>query len=304
MLTRRDALGIMAACASERALAYSAAGGVISAPDPLIINPTTVANGANVTAFTDTTGKSSATLPAAASTHLVLVIAGQSNMANTFTSAYTPTHTGHVFNFNIFNGLTYAAADPLLGCTRSGAPYGDGNMAGRIADKLLTAGPATDVTLVPIAVDASSCDDWNNGALRTYFRTTYARLRMRGLTATAILWGQGETDTFLGTGQGAYGASLSALIARTREYGFTCPWFVAQETMYTNSTSSAIRAAQAGVVDHASGIWAGPDADTLTGATNRDTVITPTNTHFTDTGSDACAALWVTKLQAFGAPFA
>ena len=63
-------------------------------------------------------------------------------------------------------------------------------------------------------------------------------------------------------------------------------------------TTGAIQAAQAGIVNHAAVIWAGPNADSLTGS-NRQT----DNTHFTDSGADAYAGLWQTALVAYGAPF-
>lgn len=224
----------------------------------------------------------------------VLLIAGQSNVCNSFPTPYTPSNTNAVYNFNVYDGATYNAADPLLGCSIDTAA---GNFAGRLADKLITAGLFSKVLLVPVGIDGTQVSQWTSGA-NFGSRVTVAlrRLSARGLSVTAALWGQGESDH--GTAQATYQTSLGTVITNSRADGYNGPWFIAKQTLLANAIDSTVQAAQVAMVNHGSGIWAGPDADTLTGGTNR-----TDGTHFTDVGADAYAGLWQTALHAFGAPF-
>lgn len=226
----------------------------------------------------------------------VLITAGQSNIANNATSLYVPTNGTKVDNLNPYNGATYAYKDPIMGCSGT-LGVGKGNPAGRLADKLINANKFDRVIILPIALDGTSAADWQN-TLYPRMRTAFRRLAYRGMTATAILWGQGEQDNFLGTLQGSYTTTMSAVIGASRADGFSGPWFIAQQTWRAGVTSAAVQAAQAALVNHSSNIWAGPNSDSLD-ATNRQA----DNTHWNDTGADAYAGLWQTALAAFGAPF-
>jgi hypothetical protein len=223
----------------------------------------------------------------------ILVLAGQSNICNLGPTAYTPTNIGKVDNLNPCNGAIYTAVDPLLGCSSTG-----GNPGSRLADKLINASLFDRVVLVPVAIGGSAAADWQN-SYGNRLTAALGRVRARlGVSPSAILWGQGEADTNLATSQSSYQASMTAVISATRTAGYTGPWFIAQQSWNGGATSAAVQAAQLALVDHGSNIWAGPNADSL-GAADRQA----DNTHFNDAGMDAYAGLWLTALQAFGAPF-
>jgi hypothetical protein len=121
------------------------------------------------------------------------------------------------------------------------------------------------------------------------------RLSARGLSPSAILWGQGESDH--GIAQATYQADLTTTIGISRTAGYAGPWFIAKQSMLSGATDANVQAAQIAMVNHPSGIWAGPDADSIGTGSRSD------GTHFNDTGSDTYAGLWQTALHAYGAPF-
>lgn len=264
--------------------------GSSSAPDPFIFPEIS-----GVTGNYDTNSK---TLVSSALNggirNCVLLIAGQSNVCNSAPTIYTPTNAGKVDNFCIYNGATYSAVDPLLGCSTA---IPAGNFAGRLADKLINANKFDRVILCPVGVDGTAISLWtNNSNLGSRITVGLARLAARGLTPTAILWGQGESDH--GTSQVNYQAALGGIIANSRVSGYAGPWFIAKETWLGGAVDADVQNAQLAIVDHSAGIWAGPNADSLN-ASNRQ----GDNTHFNDTGADAYAALCQTALGLFGAPF-
>lgn len=298
-------------------LNVSALPGGVTSPDPF--SGCMISNSSfNILPNTQTIGKTLASsVIDTTKVNVVLIIAGQSLNANQAPSLYTPTNTGHVFNFNVEDGATYAAVDPLLGTSNGSVPplqgTGQGNFAGRLADALINAGTIQNVYLVTIAIGGSSSADWSTGPLgsgcsyRTRFAQTYNRLAARGIvpgltnTTFAILWGQGEADN-CGTSQATYTANLNTIIAASRSAGFTqgsVPWFVNTETWASGSVCAAVQAAQAAVVNHPNNIWAGYNLDGLN-ATFRQS----DNTHLNDTGAATYATGMAAALHASGiSPF-
>jgi hypothetical protein len=281
-------------------------------PDPYSLVPpvASVAGGATCGQFPDwdnINGRVQVNLSSLTGTTLVLVIAGQSLSTNCVNSTYTPTNTGKVLNFSICDGGTYQSKDPHLGCTGyhpnlpsnpwpTGLAYGS-----RLADLLINAGKATNVILVPIGVGGSNILDWQvGGGNNPRIAVTAARLAAAGLSPTAFLFNQGTSNNN-GTTQVTYQTAGASMISTIRaQSGWTnVPIFIAQESMASNgTTSAAVRAAQAALVDHVNKVWAGPDTDSLNN-TNRQS----DNLHWNATGSAALAALWQTALGLYGAPF-
>ena len=76
-------------------------------------------------------------------------------------------------------------------------------------------------------------------------------------------------------------------------------WIVALTTWDTRASNSAIRAAQAAVVNHTT-IFGGPDLDTLVGTVCSGSACRQAadNTHFTGNGSDSAATLWESVIAA------
>lgn len=225
----------------------------------------------------------------------VLVTFGDSLGCNVATSAFTPVNA-NVLNYCIYNGATYSAVDPVLGCSNGGGVLGPGNMFTRLADSVQGTGKFTKTLLVPAGVGGTVVSQWSTDSFLR-IKSTFARLAAAGVTAKGVLIQLGANDCSNGTLQAAYTASQAAMIAQIRLY-YAGPIFIATETWFAGAVSAGIVAAQAAAVNHGALIWAGPNTDSLN-ATNRQA----DNTHWNDTGAAACAALWLTALQAFGPPF-
>jgi hypothetical protein len=222
---------------------------------------------------------------------LVLVTVGQSNGANSGSVAYTPTNADKVDNFNIFDGGTYKAVDPLLGCTiRSSATCG--NIAGRIADKLINGGYCQRVILVPICYGGTPVARWaTGGVLNRRLALVPQILASRGLAASLYIWIQGETDNNpLNTSQAAYTASLAQVIATP---GDGVPWMISKCTLINGAVSTAVQAAQ-DAAPNGINVFQGANLDSLTGLVYRQVDLT----HLTGAGHDAGADLFVPKIVA------
>jgi hypothetical protein len=234
----------------------------------------------------DLTGRMEVACAAGART-AVLVVVGQSLSVNETPTAYTP--SGNVDQLNIFNGKCYKAKDPLLGINVSGGTVTDqrGTWMSRMADNLIAHGKFDRVILVPMAVGNTRADQWASNADAPYLlnkiNVVGLRLRDAGLSCTAVMWGQGESDTSAGTSQAAYAAAILTAIAEFRRT-MPCPILVAQESYYYGATSAAVLAAQASVVN-GSTVFAGENVDSIPSSGRYD------NTHLTDAGAATRAAL-------------
>lgn len=227
----------------------------------------------------------------------ILLFAGQSTISGNCPTPYVPASV-KVENFSIYDGGCYVYRDPPLGTSCVMPAPGPGCPIGRIGDKILAQNKAERVITVPICIGGTSIAQWlSDPAIAPRIGVAGRRLAAAGLlsSVTAICWQQGESDQYFGTTQADYASRLAALIAAFRSAGFACPILIAQTTWFGGTTSAAIRTAQAAAVNNATGIYAGPDTDTLT-ATSRQA----DNTHWTDAGSDSLASLWVDALTAAG----
>lgn len=191
----------------------------------------------------------------------VILIAGQSNGANSLPVLYTPAHA-RVHNVCIQNGGMYQAADPLLGCE-----YGGGCFATRLGDMLVDAGMYDRVILVPISLFGTSMEQWT-GPLLHRFGVAASRARALGLTFTHVLWHQGESDNSLETPRAVYLRMARQLVAAMRAVGITAPVLFARACTFTGSLAFSaaeleIRGAQTDILDPALGIFPGPDTDML-----------------------------------------
>lgn len=222
----------------------------------------------------------------AGETTLVLLIAGQSLVANSSDSFYTPVHSGKVDNLSLLDGGTYAASDPLLGCDGDG-----GTWMGRCADKLIDAGVCARVILVPVACGGTSITLWEPGAMFSD-RITIAARRCAavGLVPNLVLWEQGQADHGMATA--TYKAKLESLIASARTAGLSAPWLIARSTMENNITDANIQAAQTAVLN-GTDILAGANSDSLPATPYR-----RDQTHWNALGADAAANLWRNAIMA------
>ena len=121
--------------------------------------------------------------------------------------------------------------------------------------------------MVPASMAGSWVGDWDPAkcGCNNYVRLRVALLRCfaLGYMPDAIIWHQGEGDSGSNTPQANYQASASRMIAQSRLEGYSGPWFVCQVSWNGSATNNNIRAAQAALVNHSLGIYAGADTDTL-----------------------------------------
>jgi hypothetical protein len=221
----------------------------------------------------------------------VFIIVGQSNCCNSVPSAYSPANASKIDNILIYNGGTYAGADPMLGCENISPGVLLGNWVTRFADKEITGGKYARVILMPIGIGGTTIAQWApGGELNPRLLVAPKRLASVGLTVSAFIWMQGESNH--GTAQATYSAALTTVIGTPRASGFNAPWIIGKCTYITGTIDANVQAAQV-AAPNGTTIFAGADTDTLTAASRQ-----ADNTHFTDAGSDAAAALWVTAVNA------
>lgn len=220
----------------------------------------------------------------------VFVTIGQSRIANNSSSPatpYTPTNGVKCLNLNPYDGHYYVLQDPVLGCSAS-VGYLNAGWQARLADRLINAGKYTKVVIIPIAIAGSSISEWNpsSGAYSDRLRAASALLTDKGITPTAWLCQIGTTDNINGMSQSDFQTYMRAAInfQRSQPGRANDKWMIAQDTVASGVTSSAIRAAQAAVATDAKN-YLGPDCDTVPSG-DMDTL------HYNDTGNDFVAGLW------------
>lgn len=219
------------------------------------------------------------------------LLCGQSNIENTLAEMYTTQNTAKVHDFSIWDGGLYNGQAPISG---TGRAFGGGCWMTMFADKLIAAGTFDHVVLAGAAIGGTVISQWAPGGdCHQKMIAAIARCLSFRVPLTAALWQQGENDTRAGTTQAEYAASLSAMLAATRDAGLACPWLLGKSTVYGGPQDDGIRAAIDGAVNGVD-VFAGADTDTLTGSTYRQ----PGGVHFTLAGGDAEADLWV---SAYGA---
>lgn len=281
-----------------------------------------VAANPNINYFPDwnnPNGKEVVDMSTLTGTTIVVVVIGQSNTTNVTPALYVPTNRIGVINFNIGNGGFYranssgGAIDPLLGCTGFAPnlpnPWPNGNWIGQLADQLITAGKATNVVIVPIGVGGSFVADWAaGGSNNPRITVAHARMVTAGLTPNAIIYGQGESDNGA-TSQANYTTRGNSMITTLRSFwGTGIPILINSESYIATLTDSNITNAQAAMVNHGNGVWAGANADSLVGnicgAGANTNCRQSDNTHWSVAGAYSISAAEVTALHATGvSPF-
>jgi hypothetical protein len=210
----------------------------------------------NIDGFSDAAGKRLTNC--LSDSPLTLVILGQSNAANTGDIRYTATH--NVDNFSPFDDRCYHAADPLLGTSNRG-----GNFATRLGDILVERGAASHVVIADIAISGAHVEQWaDDGFLNGYILVLLRQLSDAGLSPSAILWHQGESNVGdADKGGVVYRKKLGEVIATFRRYGTKAPFFVALATYCHSVTGDDVRSGQRSIVNPAQRIFQGPDTDLI-----------------------------------------
>jgi Carbohydrate esterase, sialic acid-specific acetylesterase len=243
-------------------------------------------------------------------TNLILIPSGQSNNVDVAPSAYSPINASSIFQLNIYTGKIYPAVDPLLGTNiNTTVPLGVGHPTLREADAIITAGYFQRVYIVPNGIAGTSVANWVTSGEAQLFPVTVSRLIQKGILCgttnitCVIVWGQGEADNELGTSQASYTNSFNTLVTNVATAGFVGHWYVAKQTYFAGTTSAPVQAAQLAVVNSTT-VFAGPNADALSGSVCGPSVNAACrqtdNVHWSDNGSFSYAAAWVTALHAGG----
>lgn len=215
---------------------------------------------------------------------LVLLIAGQSNVANSV-SILSQTQLP-IYNF--YRGILYQAKDPLLGATGKG-----GSIWLEVSRLLLEQTSATAIVLINVARDNSSIIDWQgNGQYQHLLNIAIEEAETAKLPVNLILWGQGERDAIDGMSQATYQQYLSLLIKQTKSYLPLSPVLVSKSSRcYGFAVSKNISQAQQAIITKYDHVLMGANTD-IYGAQYRFD-----GCHFNELGRNAIAQDWAEKIQ-------
>jgi len=222
----------------------------------------------------------------------VVLTFGQSNAANAGEERYAARGAVHVFN--IFDMKFYRAVDPLPGASHDG-----GSVWGRVGDKLIDAGIAKSVLIVPIAFGATYIKDWAPGG-HHHRRLLFAlhRLKLAGIEINMLCWHQGEADAnHTGMSGAEYCAQFQTMLRALRDAAVKAPVYVALATLcegdphpYQNAVE--IRRGQRKVISIRDQVLPGPDTDLIGIEHRRD------GCHFSASGQELAAQAWFKAITA------
>jgi hypothetical protein len=222
----------------------------------------------------------------------VILTFGQSNAANSGEERYAARGAVHVFN--IFDMRFYRAIDPLPGASDSG-----GSVWGRLGDKLIDAGVAPSVLIVPIAFGATYITDWAPGGL-FHRRLSFAlhRVKSAGIKIDMLCWHQGEADAnHTGMSADEYCRYFRSMLREVREVGVDAPVYVAlatlcEEAPHPFQNRVEIRRGQRKLISIRDRILPGPDTDMIGIEHRRD------GCHFAASGQQLAAQAWFKAITA------
>ena len=279
--------GLLAQAVAQQPPGWTTFAGTGTLPfrDPFYITPYSAAgfDAPN----TGTGSYTSASCARAAGTNKIVVVFGQSLFSNTANDTYTVANPTKVLNFNIFDGNCYQAKYLLLGAGGGG----NGSALARMGDNLINNDGVAQVIIVPAMVDATFISLWSSPTTLPYLYNNIAtvarRMAANNVVPTEIVWEQGETDCALGTSQANYTTGLTAVIAAIRSvWPAPIPLIInSGESFQSNTTCSAITAAQAAAINNPASIFAGANTDSLGAGDRYD------GTHLNSTGAPAAASL-------------
>jgi hypothetical protein len=231
-------------------------------------------------------GKIEIVCPAQDEATAVLLVAGQSNAANSQSQRYQ-SPDDRVVNFS--EGRCYRAASPLLG-----ADDQRGESWTLLGTKLIRAGLYHRVVLIPAAVGGSPVNRWTTGNDLNTMLTEVIRGVKGRYTITGVLWDQGATDSALRTPEDRYRSDLKSLIDQVRAEGVTAPFFITRCSVGGTDwkEDNPVARAQAALADGQT-IFDGP---------NTDHDVTPSDRydgyHFAASGQEKWTDTWVKLLSA------
>lgn len=275
-----------------------------SSSDPFIVTENWRADQwGNNAGYQDLTGK---TLRSAAITGrtLILITAGDSNMAAVGPTPFTPINTNSVDNLNIYDGAVYNGADPMLGhslsLTINNNQPGYGSIPPRLADKIMNGNLYDRVICVPLAIGGSYTAAWaTGGTLFAKIPVALRRLAARGITPSTpnctfcIVYQIGANEH--GISVNDYQANVNSTINKAKAEGFVGKVFIPKYSLLNGVVDANIQTAELGLIDNVT-FFNGGDQDALTGTAYRQA----DNTHFNAVGQNAAAQNIYNQMHAVG----
>ena len=161
------------------------------------------------------------------------------------------------------------------------------------------------VLFLGAALGGSSSTEWQQGAIGNLGTTTnsavYRRLGealLHYVTRTgarAVLWHQGETDTYNGTSYQTYYNNLNTVLQKSRQQLGASPiaWMISRVSYNSSQTSPAVISAQNQLITGLSNVFPGPASDSIVGPDNR-----PDNIHMKGPGLVRFINSWDQALSA------
>jgi hypothetical protein len=227
-------------------------------------------------------GKTEAPCPKQTPRTAVLLIAGQSNAANSAAQRHETRHPDRVLNF--ISGRCYVAASPLLGSTGfAGEPWT------LMADELIEQGAFDRVILASLAVGGSNIAQWAKGGVLNTSMIPLVQDLVTHYHVTHVLWHQGESDFALRTDPAQYKERFLSFADTLRANAVDAPVFVSTATRCLPGWSALnpIRAAQHELTSTEPEFRAGVDTDMLLSAQDR-----YDDCHMADSGEVKSARAW------------
>ena len=231
-------------------------------------------------------GKIEAPCPKQTRRTAVLLIAGQSNAANSAAQRHSTRYPDRALNF--IGGRCYVAASPLLGSTGFA-----GELWTLLADQLIDAGAFDHVILAPVAVGASNVAQWAKGGALNASMIPLLQDLTTHYRVTHVLWHQGESDFALKTDPARYKEQFLSFVETLRVNAVDAPIFVSTATRCLPGWSepNAIETAQRDLASIKPAFEPGVDTDKLLEAQDR-----YDDCHFADSGEVKTARAWAAIL--------
>jgi hypothetical protein len=231
-------------------------------------------------------GKTEAPCPKQTPRTAVLLIAGQSNAANSAAQRHQTRHPDRVLNF--MGGRCYVAASPLLGSNGFAGEYWT-----LMSDELIETGAFDRVVLAPVAVGGSNIAQWAKGGALNASMIPLVQDLVTHYRVTHVLWHQGESDFALRTDPAQYKEQFLSFVDTLRANAVDADVFVSTATRCLPGWSdpNAIQKAQKELVAAQSSFRPGVDTDKLLSPQDR-----YDDCHMAESGEVKTAKAWAAIL--------
>ncbi|GAB3990825.1 hypothetical protein GCM10028807_18840 [Spirosoma daeguense] len=235
----------------------------------------------------------------------VFVVAGQSNHYGGFQRVQGATED----RVSAIDIQLDSISDQLLPLRFSNVSYGSAvgpsqppHLWGMLGDKLVQR-LNVPVMFLGASLGSTSSVQWQQSAAGTIGTTpgssVYRRLGtvllhyVARTGARAVLWHQGETDTYSSTSNAAYYYNLAYVIQKSRQQlnGNVLPWVMSRASYILGQTSPGIISAQEQLIANLPNVYEGPSTDDIVGQQSR-----PDDIHMSGSGLTEFINRWDQKL--------